>query len=179
MTLNLPPGVIIAEERPRDRDGVGKVNRASFGGEDEAIAVDRLRERCPDILSLVARKGDEVIGHVLFSPARILQDDGHELNGMGLAPLAVMPAYQGRGIGSALCQAGMARMAAEGHPFVVVLGHPDYYPRFGFERASLHGIRCAFENVPDEAFMVCILNPERMKRVSGVAYYRPEFDEID
>jgi len=177
MAFKLPPGVIIAEERPWDGESVGRVNRAAFESEYEALLVDRLRERCPGILSLVARKGDQVVGHVLFSPVRIRQGEGQDLIGRGLGPLSVLPDRQGQGIGSALCREGLQRMKAAGHPFVVVLGHSGYYPRFGFTKASQHGIRCAFENVPDEAFMICILKPASMKGVSGVAYYRPEFDE--
>ena len=177
MDYKLPPEVIIAEERPQDRDGVGQVNRAAFGGEYEVSVVDRLRERCPGILSLVARKDDQVIGHVLFSPVQIRQGEGPDLIGMGLGPMAVLPDKQGQGIGSALCREGLQRMKADVHPFVVVLGHSGYYPRFGFTKASRHGIRSAFENVPDEAFMICILKPASMKGVSGVAHYRPEFDE--
>jgi putative acetyltransferase len=132
---------------------------------------------CPEILSLVAKNGETVVGHILFSPVVNVQNEGWTIQGMGLGPLAVLPEYQGQGIGSALCQAGMQHMAQANYPFVIVLGHPGYYPRFGFTKASAHGISSAFENVPDEAFMVCIFKPEDMQGVSGVAHYRPEFDE--
>jgi putative acetyltransferase len=117
-----------------------------------------------------------VIGHILFSPVRIVQLEGWTVPGMGLGPLAVHPEHQGQGIGSALCQVGMQRMEAGLHPFVVVLGHPDYYPRFGFTKASTHGIRCAFSGVPEEAFMISILDVDGMAGVAGTAYYRQEFE---
>lgn len=177
MNLSLPPGIKITDETPDDIDGIRRVNRTAFGGEYEAQVVDRLRENCPDILSLVAKQGDEVVGHIMFSPAQIHQEESRTINGMGLAPLAVLPGYQGRGIGTFLCQEGMQRMKSAGYPFVIVLGHPRYYPRFGFVKASQHDIVCAFENVPDDAFMICIFKLDEMKGVRGVAHYRREFDE--
>lgn len=173
----LPDGVNIVEEGPEDISGIRLVNQLAFDGNYEEDIVDRLRQNCPAILSLVAKQGDEVIGHILFSPARIVQLEGWTVPGMGLGPLAVHPDHQGKGVGSALCQVGMQRMEAEANPFVIVLGHPDYYPRFGFTKASTHGIRCAFTGVPDEAFMIRILDVDTMAGVAGTAYYRQEFDE--
>jgi putative acetyltransferase len=173
----LPEGVTIIEEGPGDISGIRLVNQIAFDGNYEADVVDRLRKNCPAILSLVAKQGDEVIGHILFSPASIVQLEGWMVPGMGLGPLAVHPDRQGQGIGTALCRAGMQRMAAEGYPFVIVLGHPSYYPRFGFTKASTLGIKCAFKGVPDDAFMICILDVEAMSGVAGTAYYRQEFDE--
>jgi putative acetyltransferase len=95
---------------------------------------------------------------------------------MGLAPIAVQPEYQHRGIGAELIRAGVADLKSGHCPFVIVLRHPQYYPRFGFERASPHGIRSEWQ-VPDEAFMILILDESEMRNVSGVAKYRPEFAE--
>jgi putative acetyltransferase len=173
----LPEGVYVVEEGSGDISGIRLVNQLAFEGVYEADVVDRLRQNCPAILSLVAKQGDEVIGHILFSPARIVQLEGWTIPGMGLGPLAVHPEHQGKGIGSALCQEGMQRMETAGYPFVIVLGHPNYYPRFGFVRASAHGVRCAFKGVPDEAFMISILDVDTMAGVTGTAYYRQEFDE--
>ena len=172
----LPDGVYIVEEGPEDISGIRLVNQLAFGENYEADVVALLRENCPSILSLVARQGDEVVGHILFSPARIVQVEGWTVTGMGLGPLAVHPENQGKGIGSALCQVGMQNVASAGQPFVVVLGHPTYYPRFGFVKASTYGIRCAFKGVPDDAFMICILDVDTMSGVTGTAYYRQEFD---
>jgi len=176
MQQQLPQGISIREEQVQDQDGIRQVNRIAFDGEYEAAVVDRLRENCSTILSLVAKDGEAVVGHILFSPAHIIQPHGGSISGMGLGPLAVLPGYQGLGIGAALSQTGLKRMELGGYPFVVVLGHPNYYPRFGFEKASTYGIRSAFKDVPEEAFMICIINREVMDNVSGVAHYREEFN---
>lgn len=152
------------------------MNQTAFQSHYEANVVECLRLNCVEIYSLVAKFGEQVVGHILFSPVHIVQDQGRSIKGMGLGPLAVLPDYQGQGIGMSLSQAGMLRMKQIGYPFVVVLGHPGYYPRFGFNPASTYGIRCAFENVPDEAFMICVFNSKVMQGVKGVAHYRPEFD---
>ena len=177
MKRMLPDDAFIVEEGPEDISGIRLVNQLAFDGDYEADVVDRLRRNCPSILSLVAKQGEEVIGHILFSPARIVQVEGWTVPGMGLGPLAVHPEHQSKGIGSALCQVGMQCIQAELYPFVIVLGHPTYYPRFGFVTASTHGIRCAFKGVPDEAFMIRILDTAIMVGVTGTAYYRQEFDE--
>jgi putative acetyltransferase len=95
---------------------------------------------------------------------------------MGLAPLAVLPERQRQGIGSALVRSGIKILLDRGCPYVIVLGHPGYYPRLGFERATLRGIRCQWD-VPDEAFMILILDESAMSDVHGTAWYRSEFDE--
>ncbi len=99
------------------------------------------------------------------------------LQGMGLAPMAVLPEHQRDGIGARLVEEGVVRLERAGCPFVIVLGHPGYYPRFGFERASAHGIRCQWP-VPDEAFMIRVFSPLAMAGAAGVARYRPEFDAV-
>ena len=178
MKRRLPPDVTILLEQPTDIEGVRKVNQVAFGRDGEAQVVDRLRVNCPDILSLVAKLGEQVLGHILFSMVTIVQDDGRKITGMGLGPLAVLPAHQGQGIGSALCQEGLERVAQRGYPFVIVLGHPGYYPRFGFTKASEFGITSTFAGVPDDAFMICVFDAGALQGVRGVAHYRSEFDEI-
>lgn len=177
ITQNLAQGMCLQGEQPEDIISIRQVNRVAFGGEYEAKVIDRLRQNCPDILSLVVKDGEDVVGHILFSPAQIVKDGGGHISGMGLGPLAVHPDYQGLGIGSALCKVGLQRIKKNGYPFVVVLGHPGYYPRFGFERASAYGIKTAFQDVPDEAFMICIFDNVSSRDLKGIAYYRPEFDE--
>jgi len=168
----------IGVERPGDIQAIYRVNHEAFGRPDEAEVVDRLRLNSPDFYSFVARVKEQVVGHVLFTPAHIVQDKGWTVTGLGLAPLAVLPEFQDLGIGSALCRAGLKYIDHGRYPFVIVLGHPDYYPRFGFKPASLQGIHCAYEDVPEAAFMIQILDSKEMAGVTGVAYYRPEFDSV-
>jgi putative acetyltransferase len=100
------------------------------------------------------------------------------VRGYGLAPMAVRPGWQPRGIGSALITEGTRRLREAGASYVIVLGHPEYYPRFGFERASQHGVRCQWPGVADEAFMLLVLDAAVAPRLAGVARYRPEFDAV-
>ena len=166
---------LIREEMTEDIEAIRKVNEQAFSQQAEANIVDKLRENCPDILSLVAVQEEKIMGHILFSPARI---EGERIaEGMGLAPVAVTPEWQHKGIGSLLVQKGIEMLKDRSYAFVIVLGHPEYYPRFGFERASQYGIRSQWVGVPDEAFMILILDRSAMKDISGVARYRSEFDE--
>ncbi len=147
----------------------------AFGQAPEASLVDRLRENCPSILSLVAIQDDRIVGHIVFSPVWI--EDDKTVDGMGLGPMAVLPEFQRQGVGSRLVQAGIEILKKHSSPFIIVLGHPEYYPRFGFELASHSGIHSQWEGVPDEAFMILILNEKVMSGVHGIAKYRSEFDE--
>ena len=168
--------ICVREEGPDDIDAIRRLNEKAFGQLAEANIVERLRENCPNLLSLVAIQADQIVGHLLFSPVSI-EGDGKTMQGMGLAPMAVLPEYQRQGIGSLLVQEGLEILTNRSCPFVMVLGHPEYYPRFGFERASLYGIRSQWEGVPDEAFMIRILDQEAMVGASGTARYLREFDE--
>jgi len=170
--------VHVVDEISEDIESIRDLVKSVFTGDGEDAVIDKLRHSCPVFISLVAKVKGKVVGHILFTPVRIVQNDGSVVTGMGLAPLAVHPDYQGMDIGTQLCQAGLKRMEKEDYPFVVVLGHPKYYPRFGFVPASEFGIKPSFPNVPEEAFMIHILDWKVMEGVSGVVYYRPEFDEI-
>ena len=165
----------IRPERPEDASGVRSVNELAFGQPTEADLVERLYRACSASLSLVA-EDDTVVGHILFTPV-VVERAGRRVVGMGLAPMAVLPDRQRQGIGSALVRRGLEILRGRGCPFVVVVGHPEYYPRFGFELASRHGLASQWEGVPDAAFMVAILDVTAMAGVSGVARYRDEFDE--
>lgn len=127
--------IVIRREKPEDIEGIRTVNESAFEQTQEADIVDVLRDHCPDVLSLVAVEGNRIVGHILFSPATIQTHDG-EVVGMGLAPMAVLPDYQGQGIGSKLIRSGLEALKESPYPFVIVLGHPKYYPRFGFVPAS-------------------------------------------
>jgi putative acetyltransferase len=171
--------ISIREERPKDIAEVRKLNEITFmqafGWAPEADLVDRLRLSAPGLLSLVAVQDDQIVGHIMFSPVRI--EGRMPVDGVGLAPMAVLPELQQQGIGSRLVKAGIEILKSRSLPFITVLGHPEYYPRFGFEPASRRGIRSQWEGVPDEAFMILILDEKVMSGVHGVARYRAEFDE--
>ena len=164
----------IRKEQAEDLSAIRSVNEQAFNQHEEADIVDRLRSLGDSVMSLVAIRDNAIVGHILFSPVTIEEDSG-VIEGMGLGPMAVLPDFQGQQIGSALVESGLGILRGRICPFVVVLGHPQYYPRFGFEPASRHGITCQWEEVPDEAFMVLILDEGAMKTVSGKALYREEF----
>jgi putative acetyltransferase len=165
----------IRVEQSEDRAAVRRINEAAFCRSEEAEIIDTLRDSCSNLLSLVASADAVPVGHILFSPVTI---DGSEKypEGMGLAPMAVLPNYQNRGIGSQLVRAGLERVRSASIPFVVVLGHPAYYPRFGFQPASRYGLHCQWPGVPDAAFMIVVFNEPALQGVSGVARYRDAFD---
>ncbi len=159
----------IRDEQPGDIAAIREVNRQAFGQEFEGRIVDALRANGAVTLSLVATEADAVIGHILFSPLSV-----GRLVGAGLGPTAVLPSHQRQGIGSRLVDAGVERLRSGGCQFIVVIGHPVFYPRFGFRPAAAYGLICQWD-VPPEAFMVNILNPEVGDKLQGLAQYRPEF----
>jgi putative acetyltransferase len=166
-------------ERPEDASQVRQINELAFGQPLEANLVDTLRKSCTESLSLVAEgesEDDGVVGHLLFTPV-VVESAGRRVSGMGLAPMAVRPDRQRQGIGSQLVRRGLDILRERGCPFVVVVGHPEFYPRFGFEPASTRGLVCQWEGIPDAAFMVLTLDAQAMAGVSGVANYREEFND--
>ena len=172
----LPTGMAmltIRPERPEDIPVVWQVNAAAFGRSAEADLVDTLRGRGVVTLSLVAIEEAPIVGHILFTPVTIeRKEETH--TAVALGPLAVLPAHQNRKIGSQLVTAGLAACRSAGHGVVIVLGHPGYYPRFGFVPAFRHGIRWE-QDIPDEVFMVVELLPGALSGVRGVVRYQPEF----
>ncbi len=165
----------VRREEPRDRGAVRRVNLLAFGQATEADLVDAVRGR-PGVLSLVAADGEEVAGHILFAPVRI-EGVGRERVAVGLGPMAVVPDRQRQGIGSQLVRAGLAECGARGDAVVVVVGHPRYYPRFGFVAAGSRGLRCPWP-VPDDVFMALELRPGALEGISGVVRYLPEFEGV-
>lgn len=163
-------------ETPEDIPVIRSINERVFHVSAEAEIVDTLRNGRSDAVSLVAEEAGKVVGYLLFSPVMIEARD-RCIQGMALAPMAVLPEHQCRGIGSMLLRRGLDILKGCAWPFVIVLGYPDFYSRFGFEPASLHGIRSAWMGIPDAAFMIMILNEDAMRGVSGIARYRDEFDE--
>jgi putative acetyltransferase len=167
--------ITIRLEAPGDVIQVRRINELAFGQPAEADLVDRLRDACAESLSLVA-EDEVVVGHILFTPV-VVESSGQRIVGMGLAPMAVLPDRQRNGIGSQLVTRGLDALRDRRCPFVVVVGHPEYYPRFGFEPASRHGIASQWDGMPDEAFMALMLDPRAMTGVSGIARYRDEFND--
>lgn len=159
-----------------DHDPVRRLLTAAFGRSAEAALVDALRESDAFIpqLCLVAEQSSNIIGHILFSHITLEADPDVQV--LALSPVAVYPAFQGRGVGSALIREGLTRADARGEPLVVVLDHPEYYPRFGFVTASSMGIQPPWD-VPDEAFMAKPLSTYR-EDMRGVVRYPPEFDSV-
>jgi len=166
----------IRPEAPADKASIRRVNEFAFGQPEEADLVDSLRKDCPSLLSLVAESANQIVGHILFSPASI-ELDGGTIDGMALGPMAVLPECQRQGIGSQLVHAGLGQPEVASSPFVIVLGHPEYYPRFGFEPASKYRVRSTWE-VPDDVFMILVRDAASLGGQGGVARYRPEFDLV-
>jgi putative acetyltransferase len=163
----------IREERPDDVAAVRELNRRAFGQDQESNIVDALRANGAALLSLVATVDDRVVGHIMYSPLFI----GDNASGAALGPMAVLPERQRQGIGSKLIEAGNRKLKDAGCPFIIVVGHADYYPRFGFRPASEHGIKCEWD-VPDDVFMLLVLDQAKMEGVSGLAMYRHEFSSV-
>jgi putative acetyltransferase len=145
--------VSIRHEKPEDIPLVYSVLEKTFKRDAEAKLTDKLRETCNDCLALVANDNGTIVGHIMFTPVRIKEGN---IQGMGLAPMAVMPSKQRQGIGAQLIKYGLQFLQEKGCPFVIVLGHPDYYPRFGFQPASRFNIKSQWEDVPDDAFMILV-----------------------
>jgi len=168
--------MIVRPEKPEDIPAIRIVNERAFGRTAEADLVDTLRRNGKAAISLVADDDGRVVGHIFFSAVTI-QSRETELTGIGLAPLAVIPERQKQRIGSMLMGHGLRRCREEDHPFLVVLGHPNYYPRFGFVPASNFGIKSEYD-VADEVFMVMELREGALTGCAGVAKYQPEFNEV-
>jgi predicted N-acetyltransferase YhbS len=166
----------IREEQAADHAAVYKLHQAAFGQDDEANLVDALRQGDAFIpaLSLVAVIDDVVVGHILFTRIRIRNGSGEEIDSLALAPVAVLPAHQRCGIGGRLIRAGLAMARRLGHASCIVLGHQEYYPRFGFRPASAWAIKAPFD-VSDDVFMAMELVPYGLRGVSGVVVYPGAF----
>ncbi|MEG4054378.1 MULTISPECIES: N-acetyltransferase [unclassified Microcoleus] len=163
----------IRTEKPEDLESVRQVNMAAFGRENEANLVDRLRG-IASTFSFVAVQSDRIVGHIFFSPVVVEGKCSSNLSILGLAPVAVLPEYQRQGIGTLLIQHGLEECRRSGFQAVVVLGHPDFYSRFGFIPASRKSLKCEYD-VPDEAFMVLELESGALEDCSGTVKYRSEF----
>jgi putative acetyltransferase len=165
----------IRPETEADRAAVRTVNDTAFETSAEADLVEALHRKGVSLVSLVAEVDGRVVGHILFSPVFVTEHA--DLNFMGLAPMAVVPDYQRKGIGSALVRQGLARCKDLGCRAVVVIGHAEYYPRFGFVPAHKYALRCEYD-VPADVFMVAELEPGALKGRSGSVRYDDLFSGV-
>lgn len=164
--------MIIRREIASDVAQIHDVNERAFESAGEADLVDALREQAAPFLSIVAEDDGAIVGHIAFSPVTIEHADGSTIAIIGLAPMSVAPERQNEGIGSQLVRFGLDECRRAGFAAVVVLGHPEYYPRFGFRPASTAGLRSEYD-VPDPVFMVLALSPG--VDLSGIARYHAAF----
>ena len=166
---------IIRPEQPEDIPAIRDVNQSAFEAVTEADLVDILRQQARLIVSLVAVSSDAVVGHILFSPVTLSSHPDLEI--MGLAPMSVVPGMQRRRIGSDLVRAGLEQCRRLGSVAVVVLGHPGYYPRFGFTPASGFGLTSEYD-VPDDVFMALELEAGALRGRHGTIRYHPAFASV-
>lgn len=163
--------MIIREEKFGDAAAIASVNRQAFGGHEEAVLVEALRAGNYVVASLVALEDDAIIGHILFSPLPIETAAG-EIPAAALAPVAVLPEHQSRGVGGALIRRGLELCRDRGCTAVVVVGHPEYYPRFGFSAELASRLAAPFTG---PAFMALELTPGALDGVTGPIRYAPPF----
>jgi putative acetyltransferase len=165
--------IAIRHEQPDDAAVVSAVHTEAFGRPAEARIVERLRQAAGFYLGLVATEGDQIVGHILFTPVPLRSNRSSDLV-LALAPMAVRPAWQRRGIGGALVRAGLEACREARHDVVLVVGHPAFYPRFGFVPARTLGLSSE-PAMPDAAFMVAELTPGALRGRRGVVVYGSDF----
>lgn len=174
----------ICVSSPLHHDGLRKVHERAFGRKDEADLVDTLlsSDALIDDLSLVAISEGQVVGHILYTRVDIVNDQDVSSSSKGnyaiaLAPLAILPEFQKQGIGSLLMNESIAKADKNGHGIIIVLGHPEYYPKFGFQPASQYGMSSPFD-APDNCFMARPLSKYE-KAIHGDVVYHEAFNQID
>ena len=160
-------------EQPDDIENIRRIHLEAFETDTEASLVDALRDSGVELISLVAENKGEIVGHILLSPVSV--DGNYRI--MGLAPMAVLPKWQGKGVGTQLVNTGLQACKKAGYEVVVVLGHADYYPRFGFAPSINFGIKSEYD-VPPEVFMVKALRNGALDGITGTVKYHPIFNEI-
>lgn len=169
--------MIIRTETSSDFDDIFQLNYCAFGNrEDESRLIGRIRaseQYIPD-LSLVAEIDREIVGHAMLSKAVIREQD-RETDVIVLAPIAVKPELQKQGIGSKLIEEGIRRCKAMGYGLILLIGHPGYYPRLGFQPARQHGLELRQFDVPDEVFMVYEVEEGRLQEITGELLYPAAF----
>ena len=168
--------MIIRPEHTDDIDRIREINISAFGEESEANLIDALRKSGVPLISLVAEEDKTVIGHIMFSPVTI--DNGcSDISAAGLAPMAVLPEFQRKGVGSMLVKEGLEQCKQAGYSAVIVLGHPEYYPRFGFVPSSTYNIKSEYD-VPENVFMIMELIEGALKDCHGTVKYHEVFMQL-
>ena len=167
--------MLIRDETAQDMHQVREVYCAAFETDAEANLVEVLHQEKASIISLVAEANGKIIGHVLFSPVKLAE--GPSFNLLGLAPMAVRPHHQRTGVGTELVKAGLQSCKKLGCDAVVVLGHPEYYLKFGFVPSIKYGIISDYE-VPDEAFMILELKEGSLQAAKGTIQYHQVFRSL-
>jgi putative acetyltransferase len=167
--------VYIRTERKNDYNQIRKINDLAFGQENEGKMIEALRKTLDynASLSLIAEIKERIVGHILFYPIKI-KNEKEEYTVLSLAPLAVHPQYQNKGIGSILVKKGLAVAKYTEFNAVIVVGHPKYYPRFGFKPASKWGIKLPID-APDEVFMAFELKDDALKNCKGTVVFPKEY----
>lgn len=166
----------IRPERPEDQATIHQLAVAAYGREDEAEVVDQLRQARAVALALTAEEDGRVVGHIVFSMVTV-NSTSDVWTALGLGPMVVAPDRQGRGIGTALVRAGLDECRKTGAEVVVVLGRPDYYPRFGFKPAKPLGVTWEID-VSEEAFMLAELQDGALAGRRGVVRYHQAYDVV-
>jgi len=168
--------MIIRPENTGDFNMIREINIKAFGQESEADLVDALRKSGIPLISLVADEDNTLVGHIMFSPVTI--DNGCEsISVAGLAPMAVLPEFQRKGIGSMLVKEGLKHCKQAGYSAVVVLGHPEYYPRLGFVPSVKYGIKSEYD-VPENVFMIIELTEGSLKDCHCTVKYHEAFMQL-
>jgi putative acetyltransferase len=169
--------ITIRPETLTDWNSIREINQQAFGRPNEAQLVDALRAWSSFIpeLSLVAERDGVLVGHVLFTPAVV--EGAEEAALLALGPVAVRPEWQRQGIGGMLIREGLVRSTGLGYHGVILVGHPTYYPRFGFRPARAYGLESPFP-VSDEAFMALPLRPGGLEGTRGTVVFPPAFSDV-
>lgn len=168
----------IRSEKKQDYNKITEINNLAFGQKNEGKLIENLRKTDNFIteLSLIAENDNEMIGHILFYPV-IIKSENTKYKSLALAPMSVIPKYQRKGVGTKLVIEGLNIATKLGYESVIVLGHSEYYPKFGFKPASKWNIKAPFE-VPDNVFLALELKANSLKDKSGIVEYPKEFNEV-
>jgi putative acetyltransferase len=162
----------IRPEQTKDIAAIKKINLAAFKTEEEAWLVDEIRKQDQDMISLVAEKNNQIVGHIMFSQGS--NKSCPDIKIIGLAPMAVLPEHQNKGIGSRLVKAGIQACKEAGYQAIIVLGHPNFYPKFGFIPSINFNLKGEYD-VPPEVFMVLEIEKDILSPCSGILEYHPIF----